>query len=292
MAGSARKPPPLNSLWVGDKLTCLEQLTIQSALYHGHQFRLFSYNPDSLEGVPSGVELHDASDVMPKDKLIAYAECNNGVSLGANLWRYHMLAMGLGYWCDLDCVLLQPFDFPDPYVLGWEYEGWINNAVMLAPADSEFVQDLFDLTRPNVRPPWFGPRRSLNFYIQRWRRGYVGLEDFQWGTYSAGLVTYIVRKRKLERFVQAPETFYPVRWSDASLILGDADILNSKIGPNTRAVHMWRSRVADLMTSPPSSGSWLALQCERYGVDCSATDQSALPKMTQMGNRSAAAGQR
>jgi hypothetical protein len=262
---------PLNSFWVGHELGYLEQLSIQSALYHGHRFRLFSYDPDSLRGVPSGVELHDASEVMPKEKLISYAGAKNGVALGANLWRYHMLARGLGYWCDLDCVLLRPFDFPDPYVLGWEYEGWVNNAVMLAPADSEFVKDLLELMRPNVRPPWFGPRRSLNFYIERWRRGHVGLEDFEWGTYSVGLVTHIVRKRRLERFVHAPETFYPISWSEARLIFGDPEIVNAKISSNTRAVHMWNSRIADLKTSPPPSGSWIALQCEHYGLDCSTT---------------------
>lgn len=259
--------PVLNSLWIGE-LTYLERLCMQSALHHGHRFRLFSYDPDKLVAVPPGVEVCDAAEVMPRDMLISYAECDNGVALGADLWRYHMLAKGLGFWCDLDLVLVKPLDFSEPYVLGWEHAGWINNAVMFAPPDSEFVRDLFALTQPNVRPPWFGPRRSLEFYIRRWRRGYLGLEDMAWGTYASGLVTHIVKTRQLERFVVDPRVFYPITWSDARLVYGDAEIVKAKITEETRTVHLWHSRLRDLIASPPPAGSWIAEQCERFGVNC------------------------
>jgi hypothetical protein len=259
--------PVLNSLWVGDRLSYLERLSIQSALFHGHQFRVFSYSPDSLQGVPDGVEIVDASEVMPREKMISYAECENGVALGANLWRYHLLAKGLGFWSDLDLVLTRPFDFDQPYVLGWEYEGWINNAVMFAPADSAFVRDLFELTKPNVRPPWFGPRRSLDFFLRKWREGYLGLEDMPWGTYSAGLVTHIVKKRRLQQYVSRPEVFYPVRWNEARLVYDDASVVEGKIAPDTRAVHLWHSRLGELKKAPPPPASWIGIQCDRYGVE-------------------------
>jgi hypothetical protein len=269
-AGSKQDPaelPILNSLWVGSELSYLERLCLQSALHHGHRFRVYSYTPDELGHVPAGVEVRDASEVMPREKLISYAECPNGVALGANLWRYHLLAKGLGFWCDLDLVFVRPFDFSQPYVLGWEYEGWINNAVMFAPKDSEFVRDLFALTRPNVRPPWFGPRRSLEFYWRRWRNGYLRLEDMPWGTYAAGLVTHIVKKRRLQPYVANPRVFYPVRWSEARLVYEEAALVNAKIAQDTRAVHLWHSRLGELVRSPPAAGSWIAQQCERYGVD-------------------------
>ena len=259
--------PVLNSLWVGNKLSYLEKLCIQSALSHGHKFRIFSYEPSALQGVPDGVEVLDASEVMSREKMISYAECENGVALGANLWRYYLLEKGLGFWCDLDLVFVRPFDFDQPYVLGWEHAGWINNAVMFAPADSGFVQDLFKLTKPNVRPPWFGPRRSLQFYLRKWRNGYLGLEDMPWGTYSAGLVTHIVKTRRLERYVCRPEVFYPVRWSEARLVYEDSAIVDDRIEPDTRTVHLWHSRLGDLSSAPPPPGSWVGTQCERYGVD-------------------------
>ncbi len=260
--------PVLNSLWVGKELSYLERLSLQSAMHHGHKFRVFSYAPNELRGVPPGVEVRDASEVMPREKLISYAECENGVALGANLWRYYMLAKGLGFWCDLDLVFVRPLDFSQPYVLGWEHEGWINNAVMFAPSDSAFVRDLFDLARPNARPPWFGPRRSLQFYWRRWRNGYLGLEDMPWGTYSAGLVTHIVKTRHLEKFVADPRVFYPVRWNEARLVYDDAEVVNERIAEDTRTVHLWHSRLGELAASPPREGSWIAEQCQRFGVEC------------------------
>lgn len=261
------KLPVLNSLWVGDRLSYLERLCVLSALAQGHEFRIFSYEPGSLKGVPDGVEVRDAAEVMPREKMISYAECENGVALGANLWRYYLLQKGLGFWCDLDLVFVRPFDFEQPYVLGWEYDGWINNAVMFAPADSQFVKDLFELTIPNVRPPWFGPRRSLNFYWRRWREGYLGLEDMPWGTYSAGLVTHIVKTRHLERYVCRPDVFYPVRWGEARLIYADAAVVEEKIEPDTRTVHMWHSRLGELKSVPPPPHSWIGVQCARHGIE-------------------------
>lgn len=259
--------PTLNSLWVGENLTYIERLSLQSALAHGHKFKLHSYSPATLTGVPEGVEVCDASEVMSQEKLISYAECENGVALGANLWRYHMLAQGLGAWCDLDLVFLKPLDLSRQYIVGWEHEGWINNAVLYAPKDSQFVRDLFELTKPNVRPPWFGPRRSLYFYLRRWRRGYLGLEDMPWGTYAAGLVTHIVKTRRLQAFVEPPEVFYPVRWSEARQVYDDAHVVDQKITPDTRTVHLWHSRLGELVSSPPPPGSWIGQQCERYGVE-------------------------
>ena len=260
--------PVLNSLWVGEDLTYVERLSLLSAMAQGHQFKLHSYTPEKLRGVPRGVEVCDASDVMPKEMLISYAECENGVALGANLWRYHMLAQGLGAWCDLDLVFLKPLDLSKEYILGWEYEGWINNAVLYAPKNSQFVKDLFDLTKPNVRPPWYGPRRSLYFYLRRWRRGYLGLEDMPWGTYAAGLVTHIVKTRQLQAFVESPDVFYPVRWGEARVVYDDARIVDAKITDKTRTVHLWHSRLGELVSSPPPPGSWMGEQCARYDVEC------------------------
>jgi len=133
-------PPTINSLWVGDRLNFIERLCVRSALATGHGFRLFSYEPDKLKGVPEGVELRDAADIMPREKLITYAD-TGAVALGANFWRYHLLSKGFSPWCDMDLLFVGAFP-NDPYVFGWEHAGWINNAVMAAPADSPFVNDL------------------------------------------------------------------------------------------------------------------------------------------------------
>ena len=179
------KPPTINSLWVGDRLGFIERLCVQSALATDHGFRLFSYSPDELQGVPSGVELRDAAEIMPRDKLITYSD-TGAVALGANFWRYHLLSKGFSPWCDMDLLFLREFP-KDDYVFGWEHAGWINNAVMAAPADSPFVHDLIHLPKPNSRPPWFGPKRSLLFYLRRLRGRAYRFRRYALGHLQRGL---------------------------------------------------------------------------------------------------------
>src|SRR3546814_4621693 len=59
-----------------------------------------------------------------------------------NLWRIELLAKGLGCWVDMDFIFLRPVTAATPYLFGLEHEGWINNAVVHAPADSALVVDL------------------------------------------------------------------------------------------------------------------------------------------------------
>lgn len=255
-----------NSLWVGRELKYLERLCLASARAAGHDFVLWSYDPDQLRGVPPGTEVRDAAEVMPRDRLLRYRDTGS-VALGANLWRIALLEKGLGYWVDMDFIFLKPFDFPEPYVFGWEYEGWINNAVLLAPADSGMVADLVAIPQPNRRPPWFGPKRSLAFYWRRLRERHVGLEDMPWGTYSAGLVTHCVKKNRLERHARPPSVFYPIRWKDAKMLYGPAEAIEAQLSEGTHAVHMWHSRLEDLVNAPPPPGSYIEIMCRRFGVD-------------------------
>src|SRR5664280_1517399 len=125
----------LNTLWVGDRLGYLEQLCLVSATAVGHPVTLYSYTPDNLKGVPDGIEIRDAREVMPEEKLVRYSD-SGAVALGANFFRYALLAKDVGYWVDLDLYFLKALDFKGEYVFGWEYENWINNAVLYVPSNT------------------------------------------------------------------------------------------------------------------------------------------------------------
>ena len=260
--------PHLNSLWFGPPLRYLERLCLASAKATGHEFTLWSYDPKELEGVPPGTDVRDAAEVMPRERLLRYRDTNS-VQLGANLWRIELLAKGFGCWVDMDLIFLRPFDFDTPYIFGWEYEGWINNAVLGAPANSKMVEQLQAIPQPNRRPPWYGPKRSLQFYWERFRKGGMELEDYPWGTFSAGLVTHVVKQEGLEDHAQAGEVFYPVRWKDARALYEPAEVVEAMCTEDTRTVHMWHSRLEGLKENPPVKGSYVAKMCERFDVDTS-----------------------
>lgn len=256
----------LNSLWVGPRLDYLERLCLASAAASGHPFTLWSYDPGNLKGVPKGTDLRDAAEVMPQERLLRYRD-SGSVALGANLWRIELLAKGLGCWVDMDFIFLKPLTTSSGYLFGWEYENWINNAVLMAPADSKMVADLQAIPQPNRRPPWYGPRSSLKFYWRRFREGRIELEDYPWGTFSAGLVTHVVKANRLQAEACTPDVFYPVRWKDARDVYGPLAGIRERTTDKTVAVHLWHSRLQGLRDNPPPAGSFIDWACQEFGVD-------------------------
>jgi hypothetical protein len=256
----------LNSLWVGNRLGYIERLCLASAVAVGHPFTLYSYTPEVLDALPQGVDLRDAREVMPEEKLVRYSD-SGAVQLGANFFRYALLAKGLGYWVDMDFCFLKPLDFKEPYVFGWEYENWINNAVLRIPANSDMAHELCSLPQTNRRPPWFGPKRTLLYYWARLSKGDIRVEDLPWGTFSSGMVTYVAKKYRIAEQAQKPEVFYPVRWKDAPALFGPASVIEEMITPETAAVHMWYSRLIRFIDRPPPPGSYVDVLCRKYGID-------------------------
>ena len=262
---SPTKLKPLNALWVGNELSYLEQLCLVSGLAAGHEFRLYSYEPANLRGVPSGIDVHDAAEVMPRERMVPYAGTTS-YALGSNFWRYEMLGRGFGYWVDLDVLLLKPFDFTDDYVFGWERQGTINTAVMLAPADSPLVEDLRKVPQPGVCPEWYGPRRKLQFYFDRLRGRPDGVEYLQWGTFGPLMFTHLLKKHGLTHFASPPEVFYPINWREARALYGPADELEAMLSADTRAIHLYNSQLRELAKAPPPKGSYIAKICQELGI--------------------------
>ncbi|WP_257170831.1 hypothetical protein, partial [Bradyrhizobium sp. SRS-191] len=245
----------------------LEQLCFVSALAQGHDVVLYSYTPEALQGVPAGVEIRDAREVMSEQRLVRYSDTGS-FALGANFFRYRLLQKGLGYWVDADVYFVKPLNFFEEFVLGWEDGAKINNAVLLLPSDSEIVRDLCELPSDNVRPPWFGPRRSLQYYFARMTSSKgVRVQDLPWGTYGPEMLTYLAKKHKIAELAKEPSVFYPVGWRDARGLYGPAERIEAMIGPETCAVHMYNGALRELRDLKPPKGSYIDLACRKYGID-------------------------
>src|SRR4051812_13298665 len=93
-----------NSLWIGARLGAVERACLRSLMRHGHRLVLWCYAlPD---GVPDGVELRDAGEIVPESRIVAYAEGSH--ALFANLFRYELLRREPGLWVDCDVYALAP----------------------------------------------------------------------------------------------------------------------------------------------------------------------------------------
>jgi hypothetical protein len=258
----------LNSLWIGEQLGYVERLTMVSAVSVGHPFRLYSYAPDKLRGVPNGVEVRDANEVVHYPTLARYFDVGLA-ALGTDFFRYAMQAKGLGYWVDLDLYFIRPIDFRDQYVFGWEHERSIDGAVLRLPADCDMVRELCEIPQVNWKPPFYGPRKTAVFYWRRLMEGDIRPENYRWGTFGPAILTYLAKKYRVSKQAKERSVFYPVRHRDAKLLCGPPEPVETQLTKETRTVHLWRSvlsREARAKASPPP-GSYLEAACRRHGLE-------------------------
>jgi len=159
--------PDIYMLWIGTKLSPLEQCCMKSFVQNGHKVFLYAYN--DFEDLPQGVTLLDASDIIEEEKVFRHR--NGGLSIFSDFFRWKLLMKHPGvFWVDADVFCLKPFDFDTDYVLGGRYvefgELFINNAIMKIPSDSPILHEMYELwDRPEKFLPHIAKKKSKkNFF--------------------------------------------------------------------------------------------------------------------------------
>ncbi len=213
--------PIIQSMWVGPKLSAMEQTCIKSYLYHGHEFHLYTYQ--ETEGIPEGTVVLDGNEIVDKSRIFTY----EGGGFGhksyagfADVFRYRLLFKKGNWWVDSDSICLKPFDFPTDYVFSTEDPPHgrdrlfnINCGNLKAPAGSEIYKWLVE--------------QSENVNIR-----------MVWGTIGPALMKQAVARFGFQQYVKPPETFCPVPYDY---------YCRSMLDPSRRwnfteasyAVHLW-----------------------------------------------------
>ncbi len=101
---SRRDLPAVQGLWIGDRLSTMERLSITSFLAHGHSYELYAYR--QLGGVPAGTRVRDARAILPEEELFTFR--NGSWAASADLFRFELLARRGGIWVDTDLVCVAP----------------------------------------------------------------------------------------------------------------------------------------------------------------------------------------
>lgn len=264
--------PHLHSLWIGPRLTWLEQLCAVSWLAHGHRAVLWSYAP--VAGVPHGVDIRDAREILPEE-AITYHRFSGSVSLFSNRFRYHLLERHHATWVDMDVLLLRPLADRSPHLFGWETADSICSAVLRLPKGSPALRDLIALTDARVPVPHWWPLKER---IRQRLRGLIGAhqaaEDMQWGTFGPRALTQTLRRRNLTGLAVDRETFYPLDWRETALFFEAPDVVEARLSTRTVAVHLWSSggfnATPEMMAkrnAPAPSYGWIGGKCAAYGID-------------------------
>lgn len=104
---------PISTFWHGP-MSDMEILCLKSWSGHGHPVHLYSYQ--DLSGLPIGVEVMDARDIVPEDEFFVYDGPTPKTATKtafemmpfADLFRFRLLRMNGGLWLDLDIILIKP----------------------------------------------------------------------------------------------------------------------------------------------------------------------------------------
>lgn len=227
----------IQSLWVGDRLTALERLSIQSFLDHGHAVRLYAYR--ELPDLPAGAVLCDGNEILAESQVFQYRSRPTFAAF-SNFFRYKLLLERGGFWVDTDLVCLRPFAFPPRHVFASE---------RVRRRDRPGVSQVVTSCVIGAPPASAAMAAAWQTCLGKDRGA------LEWGEVGPPLVEAVVAAQGLERFVEEPDRFCPVSYRDwRDLIAAQPPDLP----PTAYAVHFWNEmwRLAGLdkdAAYPPTS---------------------------------------
>ena len=225
--------PTINSVWIGRELGAVHVACLRSFLRQGHKVVLHCYAPP--HDVPIGVEIADASSLIPEAQIARYLEGGH-FALISDLLRYEIAGNGLYVDCDVFC--LRPIENAD-YIFGLGHNYGIQNAVLKLPQDCPALANLRAIKNsPVFRPPWQKAKRV------GWLR--VGgeakpLEELKWGTIGPGALSYYAKQHGLMQYAAPIARFYPVHWTCTSMFLDPSLSLKDVVTSRTDALHLYHN---------------------------------------------------
>lgn len=189
---SASGKAVIQGLWVGGRLSRVEQLCIRSFLRFGHEFHLYTY--EQAEDVPEGTTIRDGREILDSKFIFRHQDGWGKGSLAgfADVFRYELLLQRGGWWVDMDVLCVRPFPEPEGCVFASTFEycygELATNCVLHLPAGSDFA-------------------RSLAGAIE-WET----LASSQWGQYGPGCLQRMIAGHALTEFIQPWHVFCPWQW--------------------------------------------------------------------------------
>jgi len=206
----------IQSLWIGETFSNNEQMCLSSYLHHGHSFHLYTY--DEIKGVPRGITLCDANEIIPFSRL--FKDSARSYASFADWFRLRLLFLKGGWWVDMDTVCIRPFDIQEPLCFSSErhyalQQDEINNTYIKAPACEPHIGKLLQLVEEKLQDG----------------------QPVAWG----GIGVYLLRRLLPEhpdfrRYIQPPPVFCPLDWFNLSALICPNDY---RPGPETLAIHLW-----------------------------------------------------
>ena len=203
----------VQSLWIGDRLSVMEQLCISSFLRNGHAFHLYVYQETA--GIPPGTVVLDGNRILPASRIFTYREHKTYAGF-ANFFRYKLLLEKGGWFVDADTVCLKPFNFRSKYVFsseGIDGRQLVNLAAIKVPPGSEVM-----------RYAWEACEK-------------MDPSELKWSQCGPTLLRQAVEHCSLQRYIRHWNAFCPVHFSVWERLLDPS--LTWNFTRETYAIHLW-----------------------------------------------------
>jgi len=209
---------------------------MSSFVWHGHPVDLYVY--DEPKGLPPGVRLRSADDILPRTALFRHKRTKS-FALFADWFRYRLLHERGGVWADADVVCLQPFDYSNNEIFAWQDESTINNAVLGLPAGHPLAEWL---ARCCEEPNRILPYDGLSIRFRKWRRRVFDgnrREGMRWGENGPHGLTRAARYLGYVDKALPSWHFYPVAPGQYRELFEKPAAGMTASLQNSRAVHLW-----------------------------------------------------
>lgn len=256
----------IQSLWIGERLSRLEILSIRSFLANGHDYHLYVYS--DVEGIPEGVTVKDANAILSESLIF---RSQGSLSIFADWFRQELLHACGGYWADMDMVCLKPLRFDDPVVIGKQDGARVCNALMRFPPQHPVTRILADLGRdPNRILSIDNAKEKREKLVRRYLLG-NRRENVGWGESSgpSGL-TRMLKNHRLLKVAKPFYYFYPLHHSLWMCAFDESFRDGLGFLSSSFCVHLWNEKIRKVeglaKDGPFAEGSLVQQLMRRY--DC------------------------
>ncbi|MBK8441335.1 MAG: hypothetical protein IPL38_18155 [Rhodobacter sp.] len=258
------------ALWIGGRLSYLEQLCLISFVHAGQHIRLYTY--EDIPNVPPGVEVADASEIMPRSTTVVH-KVSGSPAPQADAFRYRMLAqLDRTIWADTDAYCVKPFTTANGHFHGWETEKTINNGVLGLPQDSETLRLLIELTSDPYRiPPYLTRVQTSELEAAAARGEPMHAGEMPWGVWGPKALTHFLHVTGDVRHSLPPVALYPLHFRDRRLLLRPNWDGSEYITDETFSIHFYgrrmRRRLVTHENGIPRPRSMFGQLLKRHGID-------------------------
>ncbi len=264
--------PTIASLWVGDRVSWLEQLCLQSFLDHGHEVILYAY--DKIEGVPAGVKMENANDILPADTIIRHAKTGSP-AYHADVFRLHLMMKTDYIWADTDAYCCQPWVREGGHFHGWisDEKPIVNNGVLGLPKDSKTLAAMVEFTSDEYPiPPWFTDKHKAKLQASKDAGEGVHVSLLPWGVWGPDAITWFLQETGEIEHSMPGHMLYPVPFKLAGVTLNPNRMNKAKsfVKDDTLSIHLWGRRfrnVAGKYGGVPQPGCLVHELLEKHGID-------------------------